>query len=207
MDLMGRVLVTGGAGFIGAHLVDCLVERGCEVIVLDNLRRGTKAKLREHMRRGRVFLVEGDVRRYDAVAQVIRDCAVVYHLAAQSSVMSAVQDPEYCITTNVLGTFNVLRGAAAAGVRSVVFASSREVYGEPARIPVAEDHPLRPKNQYGASKVFGETYCRMFAVHGVSARILRLANVYGPGDRDRVLPTWLRNAQRGEDLQVYGGSN
>ena len=203
---MPKVVVTGGAGFIGGHLVDRLVERGDEVVVLDNLKRGRTGKLEPHVRRGRARLVEDDIRRFDAVAAAVSGCDAVYHLAAQSNVMGAVTDPDYSVTTNVLGTFNVLRAAAQAGVRRVVFASSREVYGEPRTLPAGEAHPLLAKNPYGASKVAGEAYCRTFvATHGLRVDIVRLTNVYGPGDSDRVIPLWLAAAQQGRDLEVYGG--
>jgi UDP-glucose 4-epimerase len=127
---MPRIVVTGGAGFIGGHLVARLAERGDEVVVFDNLKRGRREKLDAHIRHGCVRLVEDDIRCFDAVAVAVRGCDVVYHLAAQSNVMGAVQEPDYSVTTNVLGTFNVLRAAAEGHVPRVVFTSSREVYGE-----------------------------------------------------------------------------
>lgn len=203
---MARVVVTGGAGFIGAHLVSRLVERGDDVVVLDNLRRGRREALEPHLRQGTVRLVEGDIRELDTLRPVLCGCDVVHHLAAQSNVMGALENPDYSVTTNVLGTFNVLRAAAEAGVRRVVFASSREVYGEPRTLPAREDAPLLARSLYGASKVAGEAYCRTFAAtHDMGVEVLRLANVYGPGDRDRVIPRWLTAAQRGRDLEVYGG--
>jgi UDP-glucose 4-epimerase len=203
---VAKVLVTGGAGFIGAHLVGRLVQRGDEVVVLDNMSRGSRDKLEEHVRHGRVQLVKEDIRRFGELSRVVKGCKTVYHLAAQSNVMGAMVDPDYGITTNVLGTFNVLRSAAEAGVADVVFASSREVYGDPRTLPVAEDHPLLAKNVYGASKVAGEAYCRTFtATYGLPVHIVRLANVYGPGDSGRVIPLWLTAAHKARELQVYGG--
>jgi UDP-glucose 4-epimerase len=203
---MAKVLITGGAGFIGAHLVERLLARGDEVVVLDNMKRASRDKLAEHVRRGRVRVVEDDIRHFGAVAEVVRGCETVFHLAAQSNVMGSVDDPDYSITTNVLGTFNVLRASAEAGIRRLIFTSSREVYGDPTTLPVAEDHPLVGKNAYGASKVAGEAYCRSFAAtHGLTVQVVRLANVYGPGDSGRVIPLWLTAAQEGRDLQVYGG--
>lgn len=196
-----RVLVTGGAGFIGRHLVQRLVATGHEVVVLDNLRRATRPSAEDP----RQTFVEGDIRSYETVERAAEGCSVVYHLAAQSNVMGAVQDPEYGITTNVMGTFQVLRAAAKYGAR-VVFTSSREVYGEPRSLPVDEDAPLTAKNPYGASKVAGEAYCRTFAhVHGIRVEIVRLANAYGPGDSGRVIPLWMRAALEGKELTVYGG--
>jgi len=100
----------------------------------------------------------------------------------------------------------VLAAARDAGVARVVFASSREVYGEVDHVPVAEDRPMDPKNAYGASKVAGEVYCHAIQnTDGLDVSVLRLANVYGAGDRDRVIPIWLDRARRGEDLELYGG--
>ncbi len=201
-----KVLVTGGAGFLGSHLVDAQVDRGDEVIVLDNLRRGRREHLRQHLDGKGIAFREADVRDYPAVLEAAAGADVVYHLAAQSNVMGAVTDVDYSFTTNVAGTFNVLKAARAAGVRRVVFSSSREVYGEPEQVPVPETAPLQPKNPYGASKMAGEAYCRVWgAAGGTDCYILRFANLYGPRDRDRVIPLWLGRVQAGQDLELYGG--
>lgn len=201
-----RVLVTGGAGFLGSHLVDALVAAGDEVIVLDNLYRGSAANIDPHLRTGAVTFIEGDIRDYPAVLEAAGRTEVVYHLAAQSNVIGAIKDTDYSFTTNVAGTYNVLKAAAATGVRRLVFSSSREVYGEPESLPVPESAPLAAKNPYGASKVAGEAYCRVWeSTTGLECRILRFANVYGPRDRDRVIPIWLGRARRDEPLELYGG--
>ncbi len=197
-----KILVTGGAGFIGAHLVAAALAAGDEVVALDNMRRGVRAKLPDEAQ-----FVEGDIRDRDTVALAMRGVQRVYHLAAQSNVLGAVTDTDYSFTSNVVGTYNVLVAARDAGVERVVFTSSREVYGEVERLPVSEDRPMDPKNAYGASKVAGEVYCRTFQnTYGLDVSVLRLANVYGPGDRDRVIPIWLDRARRGEDLEIYGGA-
>src|SRR5712691_4119163 len=120
--------------------------------------------------------------------------------------MGAVRNVDYTFETNVVGTFNVLRGAVEQGVPRVLFASSREVYGEPISLPVDEESPLLAINSYGASKVAAEAYCRAFRrEYGLHTVILRLANVYGPRDHGRVIPLWLQQALAGEDLRVHGG--
>jgi UDP-glucose 4-epimerase len=202
---MAKALVTGGAGFIGSLLVERLIQRGSDVVVVDNMARGSREKLARLAPQSRLRIVEEDIRRFGALSEVMRGCDVVYHLAAQSNVMGAVTDPEYGVTTNVLGTFNVLHTAAEANVRRVVFASSREVYGDPAGLPVDEGQALLAKNAYGASKVAGEAYCRTFANRGLPVQVVRLANVYGPGDSGRVIPLWLAAAGEGRALHVYGG--
>jgi nucleoside-diphosphate-sugar epimerase len=183
-----------------------LVQTGHEVVALDNLKRASRDKLSELERSGKVRVVEADIRRFADLAQAVQGCEVVYHLAAQSNVMGAIDDPDYSVTTNVMGTLNVLRAAGEARVPRVVFTSSREVYGDPSALPVSETHPLAAKNPYGASKAAGEAYCRTFAnTHGLAVEVVRLANVYGPGDSGRVIPLWLTAANAGRDLQVYGG--
>jgi len=201
-----KALVTGGAGFLGSHLVDALVAAGDEVIVLDNLRRGALANIHRHLCSKHVTFIEGDIRDYSAILEAATGVDVVYHLAAQSNVIGAITDTDYSFTTNVVGTYNVLKGAAQAGVRRLVFASSREVYGEPESIPVPESAPLDAKNVYGASKVAGEAYCHVWqSTTGLECQILRFANIYGPRDRDRVIPIWLERASRGQPLELYGG--
>lgn len=198
-----RVLVTGGAGFIGRHLVRTLAENGHEVCVFDNLRRGS----REAVDRLEAQFILGDVRDRPALAAAMRGMEVVYHLAAQSNVLGAVSDIDYSFSSNVIGTYNVLAVARDVHVRRVIFTSSREVYGEVQNLPVSEDRNLNPKNAYGASKAAGEMYCRTFhAAYGVDVSVVRLSNVYGPEDRDRVIPIWLERARRGLNLELYGGS-
>lgn len=200
------VLVTGGAGFIGSHLVDALVARGERVVVLDNMHRGQADFIAPHLASGDVTLMQGDIRSDDDVAAAMSGARVVYHLAAQSNVLGAMQDGSYSFTTNVIGTHNVLRAAVEGGVERVVFASSREVYGDAERVPVRETDAIAPKNPYGASKVAGEAYCRaMRYSQGLDVAILRFANVYGPRDTNRVIPRWLDRAFDGRPLSVYGG--
>lgn len=196
-----RILVTGGAGFIGGHLVNRLVAtHGGEIVVLDNLHRGYSRGLLP----GSVDFRKGDIRDPAAVADAVRGCDVVFHLAAQSNVMGAVADSGYAFSTNVVGTHLVLEATASAGVKRLVFPSSREIYGDPKSIPVQETAPLRAKNAYGASKAAGEVYCRLAAQQGLETVVLRLANVYGPGDRDRVIPLFAAAAAHNKTITVFG---
>lgn len=202
-----RVVITGGAGFIGSHLADALLDAGTgDVSILDNLSRGRTANLERHAGDPRLRFLDADVRDPDTVRRALDGAEVVYHLAAQATVMGAAADVDYTFTTNVVGTYNVLRAAAEHGVRRVVFASSREVYGEPVSLPVDEAHPLLSINLYGASKVAGEALCRAFTRESnLEATILRLANVYGARDFGRVIPHWVEEAKSGRDIVVYGG--
>jgi nucleoside-diphosphate-sugar epimerase len=203
----GKIVVTGGAGFIGSHLVDRLLDNGSsQVVVLDNLHRGRLENLAERQSDPLLDFIHGDIRNPRTVAEAFREASTVYHLAAQSRVMGAVEDQDYSFETNVIGTYNVLRAATDADVNALVFASSREVYGDPIDLPVEEGQPLLAINSYGASKVMGEAYCRAFRrTFGLHSVILRLANVYGPRDVGRVVPLWMDLASSGRDLNIYGG--
>jgi nucleoside-diphosphate-sugar epimerase len=194
-----RVVVTGGAGFIGHHLVARLLGDGHAVAILDNLRRGS------FEREGLLGAAchEGDVRNAEACRAVFAGADAVVHLAAQSNVMGSESDPDYAYSTNVSGTWTVLQAAAACAVKHVVFASSREVYGDAESLPVVESAPLAPKNLYGATKAAAELIVR--AQRDIPVSVLRLANVIGAGDSGRVTPLWLAAARSDRPLYVYGG--
>jgi UDP-glucose 4-epimerase len=174
-----RVLVTGGAGFIGSHLTDALVARGDEVVVLDNLVTGRRENVPAEAK-----LVEGDVAEPDAVIGAIAGCEVVFHQAALGSVSRSVERPLDTDRTNVHGTLNVLEAAHQAGVRRVVMASSSSVYGGAKQLPTPESAPLTPRSPYAVSKHTGEHYARVFwELHGLETVALRYFNVFGPRQR------------------------
>lgn len=202
-----RVVVTGGAGFIGSHVVDALLQgSAAEVTVVDNLSRGRPENLAASEGDPRLNIIRADIRDLDEMRRAFRGATLVYHLAAQSTVMGAAADMDYTFSTNVVGTYNVLKAAAEQGARRVIFTSSREVYGEPVSLPVDESHPLFSINSYGASKVAGEALCRAFArERDLETTVLRLANVYGARDFGRLIPHWIDQARDGRDLVVYGG--
>ena len=198
-----KILITGGAGFIGSHLVDRLVQADAgQVTVLDNFSRGRE----EHLApiRSKIEIIRGDIRDRLLLQKIIKGVDLVFHLAAQANVLGAVKDLDYSFETNVIGTFEVLRAAETSGVKRVIFSSSREVYGEPTSLPVPETAPVAPKNAYGISKAAGEMYCRLFADRGLEVIILRLANVYGTRDRGRVIPLFAEQALVGKSLTVFG---
>jgi UDP-glucose 4-epimerase len=202
-----RIVVTGGAGFIGSHLVDRLLADGAgDIVAFDNFSRGRLDNV-AHLRGERRFeLIDGDVHDYSAVSDALRGASLVYHLAAQSTLLGAVREMEYTFQTNVRGTFNVLRAAVEKDVPRVVFTSSQDVYGEPVELPVEEESPLLAINSYGASKAAGEVYCRAFRREfGLQTVILRLSSVYGPRDIGRVIPIFLQQAQAGQQMSIYGG--
>jgi UDP-glucose 4-epimerase len=178
-----RSLVTGGAGFIGSNLVDALVERGDEVIVIDDLSTGRRQNLDGALERG-VRLVEADIRDAEALQAIFADTRpeVVFHLAAQIDVRKSVADPAFDAAINVGGTINVLAAAHEARVPRVVNTSSGgAIYGEAQVIPAPETHPVAPEAPYGLSKFCAEQYCEIYErMHGLSTASVRYGNVYGP---------------------------
>ncbi len=172
-------LVTGGAGFIGSHLVEALVERGERLRVLDDFstgRRENLAAVTEH-----IELLEGDVADPDTVERAVARCDYVLHLAAIASVQASLEEPRRTHRVNVGGTLNVLEAARRAGVRRVVFASSTAIYGDHTALPLREELSPRPLSPYAASKAAGEVYCSAFhASYGLPTVALRFFNVYGP---------------------------
>ena len=175
-----RIVVTGGAGFIGSHLVDAYCDAGHEVLVIDSLWEHGGGR-RANVRNG-ISLVHMDVRD-EAIGRVFADFKpdVVNHHAAQHSVAISVRDPLYDAGVNVLGLLNVLEQAVKNDVRKVVFASSGAMFGTPERLPITEVTPQRPTSPYGISKMVGEHYLRFYrATKGLDFTALRYGNVYGP---------------------------
>jgi UDP-glucose 4-epimerase len=208
-----RCLVTGGAGFIGSNLVDALLARGDDVIVLDDLSTGRRENLENAIAAG-ATLVEQDIRDGGAVAATVRDAEpeAVFHLAAQIDVRKSVADPAFDASINVGGTANVLEAARAAGVQRVVFSSTGgAIYGEGdgQRLPLGEDAPIAPMSAYGQSKFAGEGYLALYErLHGVSSVALRLGNVYGPRQdplgEAGVIAIFCGKLQAGEPATVFG---
>jgi UDP-glucose 4-epimerase len=198
-----RALVTGGAGFIGSHVVDALVERGDEVVVLDNLATGR----RENVNPG-ATLVEGDIRA--AAGDTFDDARpeVCFHLAAQADVGTSVEQPDLDADVNVLGTVRVLEAARRHGTQLVFTSTGGAMYGECDR-PAREDDPRRPLSPYGASKAAGEEYLATWnRLHGTRHVSLRLANVFGPRQLAKleggVIAIFMDRLAAGEGVQIFG---
>jgi UDP-glucose 4-epimerase len=176
-------LVTGGAGFIGSHLVDALVARGDRVTVIDNLSTGKRSNLDSAIERG-ATLDETDIREADAIGELFAAVrpVLVFHLAAQMDVRYSVEHPSADAATNVLGTIAVLEAARRAGVGRVVFASTGGgLYGDADVLPTPEGHPIKSLAPYGQGKYAAEGYCELYGrLHGLSTVSLRYGNVYGP---------------------------
>jgi len=200
-----RVVVTGGAGFIGYWTVREFLRFGHEVRVVDNLSRASFSKQLVEMG---VELRRVDVRDLPSLKDALKGCDAVIHLAALISVEESAEKPELYHEVNATGTLNVLKASLEAGVEKLIYASSAAVYGEPEQIPVSEDHYTRPNSVYGATKLSGELYCRAFhKTYGISAVILRYFNVYGPGQSHEyagVISSFLRRVSRGLPPVIYG---
>lgn len=201
-------LVTGGAGFIGSHLVEVLVARGERVRVLDNLATGRLENLSAV--KDSVEFIQGDLRDRVVVSQAMKGVEVVFHHAALASVPLSVEDPLTTHEVNATGTLNVLLAARDAGVRRVVYASSSSVYGDGPQLPKREEMEPDPCSPYAVSKLAGEHLCRAFwPVYGLSTVSLRYFNVFGPRqDSDSpyaaVIPKFVECLNAGERLPVYG---
>ena len=175
-----RVLVTGGAGFIGSNLVRALLDRGDDVRVLDNFSTGSRRNLEGLT--SDVEVVEGELRSYERVHNAVRGTEIVFHLGALGSVPRSVQDPLTSSAVNVEGTLNVQLAARDEGVRRVVFASSSSIYGNQAELPLRETMAPDPVSPYGVAKLAAERYCVSFSrvYHSFETVVLRYFNVFGP---------------------------
>jgi len=203
-----KVLVTGGAGFIGHHLVGALVARGDDVRVLDDLSSGSLDRLRPLT--GQFAFTDGSILDRGALAEAMDGCAVVFHQAALASVAASVTDPRRTNEINVTGTIVVMQAAAEVGVGRVVFAASSAAYGDTTSLPVAESEPPDPVSPYGASKVAAEHYLHSLGgLHGIATVALRYFNVFGPGqdpasEYAAVVPRFVTAVLEGRQPTIYG---
>jgi UDP-glucose 4-epimerase len=201
-----KVLVTGGLGFIGSHVVDRLVREGIETVIVDNLSGASGSFYRNPS----ALLYPLDIRdeTLDEVFSREKPNAVI-HLAAQIDVRESQRNPLFDANVNIVGTLNVLRMCEAHQVEKIVYASSAAVYGNPEYLSIDEKHPLNPESCYGVSKSVPESYIRMFAsMHGLKYTILRLANVYGPRQNSHgeagVVSIFLDRMKQGKEPVIYG---
>ncbi len=205
-----KVLVTGGAGFIGSNLVRALLERGDDVRVLDNFSTG----LRTNLDGLDVEIVEGELRSYERVHNAVRGTEVVFHLGALGSVPRSVQDPLTSGAVNVEGTLNVMLAARDEGIRRVVFASSSSIYGNQAELPLREAMAADPISPYGVAKLAAERYCVSFSrvYHSFETVVLRYFNVFGPrqnpySEYAAVVPLFITAIAEGEPVMIYDDGN
>ncbi|KKS43742.1 MAG: hypothetical protein UV05_C0022G0005 [candidate division CPR1 bacterium GW2011_GWA2_42_17] len=200
-----KVVVVGGAGFIGSHLADALVERGYEVKVIDNLSGGKSENLNP-----KAVFHKADIRNLEAIKLIIKGAKFVFHLAALPRVQYSIEHPTETSEVNVIGTLNVLVAAKEGGVQRVIYSSSSSVYGDQKIMPLREDMTAYPKSPYGLQKYVGELYCRMWSeVYDLETVSLRYFNVYGPrlnpdGAYPLAIGKFLKLRQAGKPLTIWG---
>ena len=202
---MKKALITGGAGFIGSNLTKFLCDQGYEIAVVDDFSSaGHDAKEID----SRAEVVNGSIEDDQLLDKLLKGRDVVFHLAAAGIIKLSLENPYFYFQNNVLNGVKLLEAMRRNGVKKIVYSSSSSCYGEPEKAPIPEDHPLKPINPYGASKIAFEhvlsSYHHSFGIDSVS---LRYFNVYGPGDeqipRTRAAPTWVVNAIEGKPLPLY----
>jgi nucleoside-diphosphate-sugar epimerase len=206
-------LVTGGAGFIGSHLVGSLLEQGHHVRVLDNFSTGKRENIDELVRRfngDRLEVLEGDVRDASRVGEAVRGVNIIFHEAAFVSVPQSMQEPQNCFDVNIAGTSLLFEAARKAGVSRAVVASSAAVYGDSEALPLVEETPLQPKSPYAVSKRVKEMYAELFTgSFGFDVVALRYFNVYGPRQRPdsmyaAAVPIFARRLLDNKPVTIYG---
>ncbi len=212
---MNTALVTGGAGFLGSHLVDKLLDMGIKVKVLDNLFRGSKTNLAQHAQNPNLTFVTGDVLDAATVQMTARGVDTIFHLAAVNGTRYFYEQPRRVLEVNGLGTMNVLQAACDEKARRVIFASSSEVYGNPRRFPTSEDEPpnldppMEKRWSYAVSKLFGEYLCLGMKAEGkLDTVILRYFNAFGPRlvgtPYGQVVAIFIRDVLRGVAPTIHG---
>jgi UDP-glucose 4-epimerase len=203
-----KLLVTGGAGFIGSHIVERLVKEGFEVRVLDNFSTGHRENLDAIA--AQIKLIEGDIRDFPTVCQAVRSCDVIFHEAALCSVARSVEKPQDTNAVNIDGTLNVLLAARDEGVKRVVCASSSSVYGDTPALPKKETQTPAPASPYAVTKLTGELYCRtFFQLFGMETFSLRYFNVFGPrqdpnSQYSAVIPRFISALLKGKPPVIEG---
>jgi UDP-glucose 4-epimerase len=209
MELVGkRILVTGGAGFIGSHLVDMLAPHN-DVTVVDNLSTGSKENIRRHLEHKAIQFIEADIRDKERMYELTKNIDIIYHLAVQC-VRVSLYDPTLVHEVNATGTLNLCQAATKNGVQKFVFTSSAEVYGEGKFIPIDENHPLESHTPYGAAKLAGEAYVGVYRrTYGLPSVILRLFNTYGQrehfeGAYGEVIPRFVVRVINGLSPVLFG---
>ena len=200
-----KVLVTGGAGFIGSHLVDALVEEGHSVVVIDNLSTGKKSQVNKKAK-----FIKADIRNLKKIKPCFKGVNLVFHLAARTSIQPSIKDPVSTFDHNITGTLNGLLASRDAGVKRVVYSASSSSYGDQDTLPLHEEMTPRFKSPYSLSKYVGEELCRLFSnLYGLESVSLRYFNVYGPrqiatGAYAAVVGVFLKQFKDGKPLTIVG---
>jgi UDP-glucose 4-epimerase len=201
-----NILVTGGAGFIGSHLVDRLSAEN-RVIVLDNLSSGSLSNLEKS--KDRITFIKGDILDSALLKDIVAEVELVFHLAAHVGNIRSIEDPYLDMEVNVKGTINLLEACRSSSIKRLIYSSSAVIFGEAKYLPIDEEHPLNPQSPYAVSKLAAEKYCFAFHnVHGVPTTALRYFNVYGPrhdtSEYASVISIFLSRVKDGKPLTIFG---
>lgn len=201
-----RILVTGGAGFIGSNLVDVLTPDN-NVVVLDDLSSGTLANLEKS--KDKINFVKGDVRDEKLVTDLVSKADVVFHLAANVGNVKSIEDPVFDMDVNVKGTLNLLQACRQSKIERLVYSASSAIFGEAKHLPMDEGHPIQPESPYAVSKLAAEKYCFAFhKVYGIPVSAVRYFNVYGPrqgsSGYSNAIPIFFRRVKEGNPIIIFG---
>ena len=204
-----RILITGGAGFIGSHLSEKYTLKGHTVLCLDNFMNGDLGNIRGLLNYKNFKLIKGDVRDFDLLEKIIRDADVIIHLAAQIHVDRSILEPKLTCDINIFGTLNILELARRYDIGTVIHTSTSEVYGSAQYVPMDENHPLDAPHPYGASKIAADRMCNAYIqTYGVNVCIMRPFNTFGPRQRDvgygGVISIFVKRSLNGEPPIIYG---
>jgi len=203
-----KIMVTGGAGFIGSHIVNRTLKEGYEVVVIDDLSQGRLENISRHLNNKSFKFIEADIRDPEKVEAIVKDADAIFHEAAVVSVTRSLENPMYTNDVNVTGTLNLLKASLNSNVKKFIYASSCAVYGK-AESPQSEETPTSPKSPYAVTKIAAENYCKVFnRLYGLEAIILRCFNVYGPrqsyGPYSGVIAKFIDRLMRGEPPVIHG---
>jgi nucleoside-diphosphate-sugar epimerase len=210
IENMSKVLVTGGAGFIGSNLTEALLKKGHSVRVIDNFSTGKKENLVFHEAYSSLEIIEGDICDSSFCQRAMKDIEYVFHQAALASVQRSVEDPLSSNAVNVGGTLNILFSARDAGVKKLIYASSSSIYGDTPTLPKKEDMPPNPLSPYALQKYVGEQYCRLFfQLYGLETISLRYFNIFGPKQDptsiySAVIPKFIDALVKGHPPMIFG---
>ncbi len=199
-----KALVTGGAGFIGSHLVDGLIKNGIDIMVIDDLSAGLKENIKNHL--DKIEFIKGDIADYELLEKAVTDVDIIFHVAANASIPTAVNDPILDYNSNARGSFNILEASRRNSVKKIVYASSAALFGMPKYFPIDEDHPTIPISPYGASKLAGESYGFAYQeTYGIKFSSLRIFNAIGPRQPRYVIFDFLKKIRKNKSqLEILG---
>lgn len=207
-----KICVTGGAGFIGSHIVEECLVKGYEVVVIDNFSTGKEENLQfaSIFPNSMLHIIRGDVSDFDTVKKAVKGCDAVFHEAAVASVQKSIENPPVTFESNAKGTLNVLEASRNNGVKKVIFACSAAIFGDHPEIPKREDSPILPKSPYGADKYISEVYLRLYnELYNLTTISLRYFNVFGPrqdpsSPYSGVISIFTSRIAQGKEITVFG---